>query len=221
MKVLLVATLLSGSVLAGSTRIDGDGERETNVSIDQSFGDFISAEQSGFKVTDGGTPNIGLSWAGGSWEYHKWGGSPYAKGAVMQIEGATVGAQHVLRFEVNASDCQLTIHGFNFIGDTEGDSYAYDVAIVRSSDREVVHSQKFGEWVTDHGKAFSGAPQVVLGFVGEPGQSYELVLKRTGGEGNAHNLAIDNILYSQERKKLFKGEALVGIGGITVGTRTK
>lgn len=221
MKFPLLLTFLSIPTAFADSLLTGDSIQPTNSELSQNYGDKVSLNQAGAVVSDGGTPDIKLSWMIGKWENHSWAGSTGADGAVMQLEDSSKGGRHLIEFEPTKEDCAVSIQSFNFIGDTEGDEYKYKVSITKDADQSVAFTTDTVKWVTDHSKPFSGAPIVELDFTGVPGERYSLEILRTDGEAGALNIAIDNLRFSQSFRKLFRGSALIGWDGLTIGVMKK
>ncbi len=226
MKKTIFSFLLAGlapELHAGTiVRANPGGTQNTNVP--QTFGDNISLEAPGnnvFETYEGGdgtvgTPAIGLTWSvtGGTdanaWQFHNWGGAGAANtgGGVLQLDGSVTGSRFSLTFTPEAF-ATVKINSFNFVGDTNSDSYQYRVEVVSLSDETVVFTTDTPLWTTDTAQnpgntdppVWAGAPKVEIGYTGEQGIAYRLDLTRiddySARPGSRVNIAVDNIDFDQ------------------------
>lgn len=223
---ILSTLLLAGTApaLHAGTIIRANPGGGQNANVPQTFGDRVSLAEPGnhiFETYAGpegtvGTPAIDLSWSatGGTnanaWQFHGWAGAGAANtgGGVLQLDGSSTGSRFSLTFSPEAF-AAVKINAFNFVGDTNGDSYQYRVQVVRVSDEEVVFTTDTALWTTDTSKnptntdpaVWAGAPRVDVGFTGEQGLAYRLDLIRLDEDssrtGSRVDIAVDNIDFDQ------------------------
>ena len=227
------ASFLFASSASASTIIIGNNGLGQNQTIPDSFGDDVSASEAGrFTVTDGGTPNIDLTWsavdngAGNNttkWDFHNWGLAVTGDGGALQLNdsagAASGGADSFIRNNVHQitftpdTGYGVVINGFNFIGDTDPDTYQYDWRVVNDATSAVLASGQTVQWTTDDtdvGRpAWDGAPGVDISYIGAVGVALRLeVAQSIGSTGNAFNIAIDNLDFEQISATLAAGDLI-------------
>jgi len=209
----------AGTVIRTNTP-GANGMGAQNAAVPAGFGDFIALAAPGnavFATYAGahgvtGTPDVDLGWSssGGTnanrWEFHAWAGAGAGNtgGGVLQMDGSAINSRYSITF-TPAAGVAVILKSFNFVGDTNGDSYQYRVDVVNTATNAVEHTQTTASWTTNTAQnpsangTFAGAPQVTLDFTGSPGVAYRLDLVRIGGAGanSAVNIAVDNIDFDQ------------------------
>ncbi len=207
----------AGTIVRANTP-GANGMGASNAAIPATFGDNIALSAPGNAVFETyangggtvGTPDIGLTWSatGGSnnnrWEFHTWGGATVANsgGGALQMDGSSVSSTFSITFTPNASSAVM-LKSFNFVGDTNGDTYQYRIDVVNTASGEVVQTQSTALWTTATGQnpgtngTYAGAPAIALNFSGNTGTAYRLDLTRIAGSGSAVNIAIDNLDFDQ------------------------
>jgi hypothetical protein len=228
---LIAAALLTAAVspLPAATIIRANtpglnGMGASNGNIGATFGDNIALTAPGnpvFETFAGatgtvGTPDIGLTWSatGGTnanaWQFHTWGGAGVdnSGGGALQMDGSSTNSTFSIAFQPTI-DLAVVLNSFNFIGDTNGDTYQYRVDIVNLTTAVVDFTTTTGTWTTATGQnpgntdpdTWAGAPQVVMNFTGEIGTAYRLDLVRlnndTASTGSRVDIAIDNLSFDQ------------------------
>ena len=244
------ASLTAGTTVTRTTVIIANPGGPSNGAIPQGFGDRVTSSSSGnynnaFSVTGGGTPHIELAWSAidnvnGSvtrWEFHNWDHSVTADGGVLQLNGSdgatgTVGDEdpfvtndvHQITFTPDAGYATI-INGFNFIGDTNGDTYQYNWRVLEN--QHVVASGQTDPWSTDHTQVgrptWDGAPNVNINYEGGLGSELILEIAQSiGSTGNGVNIAIDNLSFSQAQAVPEPSSAaLLGLGGLALLLRRR
>lgn len=212
--LFVCGVLAAGSSAQAATVIvantpNANGMGNTNTQIPSTFGDNITTGSTGvgtvFTITTengfAGTPDIGLTWArtgtnnggnSGNWEFHGW---TNAGGGALQLDGDRVNDAFSITFTPTATT-GVVLNGFNFIGDTNGNNYQFRVDVVRLSDNVVVSTQPTASWTTNTAQPNNNAPSVALNYTGDIGVAYRLDLVGLT-VGNANNIAIDNLSFSQ------------------------
>ncbi len=215
-------------ILANSP--NANGQPASNANLPATFGDNVSLGAPGnavFATSSGvvgivGTPDIGLTWSatGGSaanaWQSHTWSGSGgNAGGGALQMDGSQINSVFSITFTPTAVSGVL-LGGFNFIGDTNGDSYQYRVDVVNLATSQTVFTTTTDLWTTTTTLAFANAPSVDIGYTGDLNVAYRLDLVRIGGTGasSAVDIAIDNLRFDQvpepSRAMLLTASLMVG-----------
>lgn len=216
----LVPTQTNARTIIRANSPGANGMGGQNTAVGQTFGDNISLTAPGnavFETSAGpsgtvGTPAIDLAWsaANGSnanrWEFHAWAGATAANsgGGVLQMDGSSLNS----RFSVTLTPSLgigVILNSFNFVGDTNGDSYQYRVDVVNLNTNTIEHTQTTALWTTATAQnpgtngTFAGAPAVTLNFTGSPGVPYRLDLTRIGGSGSGSpvDIALDNLDFDQ------------------------
>ncbi|SHJ63209.1 PEP-CTERM protein-sorting domain-containing protein [Rubritalea squalenifaciens DSM 18772] len=223
--------LVSTGNLMATTIILGNAGSGTNTNIPDTFGDNVSASDPGrFEVTDGGTPNIGLTWdaSGGtnanSWQFHGWGGSDYAAGGALQMDGSSTNSIFSITFTPEAG-FGVVLNGFDFVGDTNNDTYQYRVDLVRTFDNNTVFTTTTAEWTTDTSQPQENAPSVTIDYTGALGEEYRLDLVRLNDDssdtGSRVDIAIDNLSFGQTAIPEPTSTALVGLGAFAFVLRRR
>ena len=198
----------------------------TNANIPATFGDNVAATATNIldatAGTDGtvGTPGIGLTWGttasplgatnANAWQFHAWGGAGAANtgGGALQLDGSRTGSKFNITFTpvINAT---VKLNSFNFLGDTNGDSYQYRVRVVRTTDSQVVFTTDTASWTTATAQnptntdpdTWTGAPKVDINYTGTQGVTYRLEIERLDDDsartGSRVDIAIDNLDFDQ------------------------
>ena len=211
-------------ILANAPGTSPNGGSNTN--IPATFGDNVAATATNiFDATAGtdgtvGTPGIDLTWTAvasplgstnaNAWQFHTWGGATTANtgGGTLQLDGSRTGSKFNLTFTpvINAT---VKLNSFNFVGDTNGDSYQYRVRVVRTSDSQVVFTTDTAPWTTATAQnptntepdTWTGAPKVEINFTGTQGVAYRLEIERLDDDsartGSRVDIAIDNLDFDQ------------------------
>lgn len=216
-------------ILANSP--NANGQPASNANLPATFGDNVSLGAPGsavFSTSPGvvgivGTPGIGLTWSatGGSaanaWQSHTWSGSGgNAGGGALQMDGSQINSVFSITFTPTAASGVL-VGGFNFIGDTNGDSYQYRVDLVNLATSQTVFTATTDLWTTNTSLAFANAPSVDIGYTGDLDVAYRLDLVRIGGTGtsSAVDIAIDNLRFDQvpepSRAMLLTAALIMGV----------
>jgi len=212
---------------SGETKIVANSGGPHNDAIPDTFGDRVTDTNNGiyihaFEVTQGGTPNIDLTWStinnlnnnNTRWEFNNWGGAITDDGGALQLEGSKGDSSgdpdpfirnnvHQITFTPDPGFA-ATLIGFNFIGDTNGDTYQYNWRVIRLSDSAVVASGQTPQWTTDDSKIgrpnWDGAPSVDINYAGVPGEAFRLEIAQSiGSTGDKADIAIDNLRFSQTK----------------------
>ena len=216
----LLSAISHATLIIRANTPGANGMGATNTNIPQTFGDNVALAAPGDAVfetvagVDGvlGAPDIGLTWAttGGTnanaWQFHAWGGATASNtgGGVLQLDGSAVGSTYSISFTPNPG-WAMVLNGFNFVGDTNGDTYQYRVDLVNLVSTAVDFTTTTAQWTTNTAQnpgtngTFAGAPAVSLGFTGQVGTAYRLDLVRLGVAGGSSNvdIAIDNLSFDQ------------------------
>ncbi|WP_265595847.1 PEP-CTERM sorting domain-containing protein [Verrucomicrobium sp. BvORR106] len=200
-------------ILANSP--NANGQPNTNANLPATFGDNVSLAAPGsavFATSAGvvgvtGTPDIGLTWSatGGSsanaWQSHAW---TNAGGGALQMDGSQLNSTYSITFTPTATT-GVVLGGFNFIGDTNNDSYQYRVDVVNLMTSQTVFTASTDLWTTNRSLGFNNAPAVNIDYTGELGVAYRMDLVRIGGTGtdgstagsSPVDIAIDNLRFDQ------------------------
>ncbi len=217
--VCLALTLpLSAGTIIRANSPGANGMGAQNTSIPNTFGDHIALATPGntsFETNLGvdslpGTPGIGLTWsatagiASNRWEFHTWAGATPANtgGGALQMDGSSPNSTFSVTF-TPAAATRLILNSFNFVGDTNNDTYQYRVDIVDASSGTIEQTTTTNPWTTNTSQTpqsngtFAGAPAINLNFTGNTGTPYRLDITRIGGTGSALNIAIDNLDFAQ------------------------
>jgi hypothetical protein len=223
--VILFPILIAGSPVLGGTLVranspGANGMGAQNTAIPNTFGDNIALGAPGnavFETYGGiesvvGTPDLDLGWFatggtnGNRWEFHAWAGAGSANsgGGVLQMDGSSLNSTFSITF-APAANVAVLLKSFNFVGDTNGDTYQYRVDVVNTSTSAVEQTQTTALWTTATAQnpgtngTYAGAPSVALNFSGTTGTTYRLDLTRIAGSGSgsAVNIAIDNLDFGQ------------------------
>jgi autotransporter-associated beta strand protein len=211
-------------ILASAPNTAPNGASNSN--IPATFGDNVSASITNiFDATAGtdgtlGTPGIGLTWGttasplgatnANAWQFHTWGGAGVANtgGGALQLDGSRTGSKFNITFTpvINAT---VKLNSFNFVGDTNADSYQYRVRVVRTTDSQVVFTADTSLWTTATAQnptntdpdTWAGAPKVDINFTGTQGIAYRLEIERLDDDsartGSRVDIAIDNLDFDQ------------------------
>ena len=199
------------SLTAGTIIVANPGG-ENNSGIPDRFGDHVIATSAAFDVSNGGTRRIDLTWSvinplvgTTRWEFHNW---TNAGGGSLQLNNSSAALTgnedpfvrnnvHQLTFTPDAGVVAV-VTGFNFTGDTDGDTYQYDWRLVRTSDSSVVTRGQTVKWTTDTSQTNNNAPSVVINYTGARGEELMLQITQSiGSAGNGMNIAIDNMAFGQ------------------------
>ncbi|MFC4993808.1 PEP-CTERM sorting domain-containing protein [Rubritalea tangerina] len=231
----LITFLIGGIVSlgvahAGTTILIGNNGSGTNLSIPDTFGDNIGGDITGVATTTGGgTPTVDLTWAasGGTnantWQFHTWGGADSAAGGAFQLDGSSTNSVFSITFDAGTSHV-FTLNGFNFVGDTNNDTYQYRVDLVQVGGA-TVYTSTTPLWTTDTSAVQEGAPSVDVNFTGVAGASYRLDLTRlnddTGDAGSRVDIAIDNLSFSSTAVPEPSTSLLLGMAGLGLLVRRK
>ena len=222
--LLPAVTFARTVILANAPGTAPNGANNSN--IPATFGDNVADSITNiFDATAGtdgtvGTPGIGLTWGAvasplgstnaNAWQFHNWSGSTPANagGGALQLDGSRTGSKFNLTFTpvVNAT---VKLNSFNFVGDTNGDSYQYRVRVVRTTDSQVVFTTDTALWTTATAQnptntepdTWAGAPKVDINFTGTQGIAYRLEIERLDDDsartGSRVDIAIDNLDFDQ------------------------
>lgn len=172
------------------------------------YGNFADASSPGIAVSGFGTPNIGLGWGSDNWpttrwEYYNtsgvlWGDAAGGSGCV-QLQGSFVGVTETLTFAPNNPSASATIESFKFFPYyNDNERFTYDVSVV--SGTHVLSGPTRITYLSDGTKNHV----VTINYTGTPGQTLKLKLARVAStlaageiEGNAYNIAVDDIAFAQ------------------------
>lgn len=217
--VCLCGAASAGTIIRANTP-GSNGMGGKNTAVTATFGDNIALAAPGNAVfetyagTGGtvGTPDLGLTWSATAgtnanrWEFHDWAGATTANsgGGVLQMDGGAINSTFSITFTPSAG-AGVVLKSFNFIGDTNGDSYQYRVDVVNTATSAVALTQTTALWTTATAQTpstngtFAGAPTVTLNFTGTAATTYRLDLTRIAGAGSgaAVDIAIDNLDFDQ------------------------
>jgi hypothetical protein len=176
------------------------------------FGNYAAASSGGVTVSGGfGTPNIGLDWNGSPWpdtrwEYYNDGGYRWS---AVQLQGSSIGSTEMLTFVPDSASARAVVKSFNFhpyyffTGTGGGalesaERFTFDVSV--TSGTNVLFGPTHITFQTD---ASTNHP-VSINYTGAPGQSLKLRIKRVASvlatnevEGNAFDIAVDDIVFAQ------------------------
>lgn len=199
----------------GDTILTFDATDSSNYDLTESYGSnaTVTTGQTnkrtpGYTVSGDGTPDISVKFApvgnrdnangnapgDAGWQTHT--GGAWA-GGVAQLE-AIQGASCTITFTPDNNDTAVILKDFNFIGDTNNDTYQYLIEVFEISDsgRISIYSFTTAEWVTDTTKPNSNAPTIDFGsLTGAYGSALEVVF--TNLKGPRGNMAIDNFRFAQ------------------------
>ena len=194
------------------------------MNIPDSFGDNIALPAPGnavFETSPGaagivGTPSIDLTWSatGGSnfnaWQSHAW---TNAGGGATQMDGSSIGSTFSITLSPTATTA-MVLNSFNFIGDTNGDTFQYQINLLNLSNSAVVFTNTTATWTTLVGSTNNGAPSILVDYTGDLGTAYRLDLLRIGGSGtdSAIDIAVDNLRIDQVPEP--STYALIALGGV-------
>lgn len=183
--VAVAPSIYADTLLTFDARPPGQGQ---NVAILQTFGDHAISSSPGVVVTGSGTPDIDLSWGGegsGRWDFYTdsvW--------TAAQMNDGNIGQPFDITFTPTASSSAVIrsfdLHPYY----TTGTTYEYSWSVLDAG------SELASGTVT----AVSDGTHtpVAIGYQGQQGQVLTLRLTRTGGDGQADSIAIDNLLFGQQ-----------------------
>lgn len=222
LSILPLALLLGTANLAHATVIGFGQIGGNNTTVPASFGSAATADGNGFVVTNGTTPNIGLTWDGG-WDIHTsgffsdlenltaGGGDWDNEGSVPRIGQLDFGT-HTIVFAADAGYA-LRLNSFDFAHTAEtAGTTVWDVTLADALSN-VVWQQ---EVTFVNGSAVTVSPD----FTGALGESYTLTFNRTSetyGSNGRHGL--DNLSFSQVPEPGSAG--LLGLAGLTLLLRRR
>jgi hypothetical protein len=185
------ATTLAAS--AGQTVIEINGMSQgNNVNLPGDFGSNLDASIPGATVSDGGTPQIALTW-GGDWETHGsgvWDALDPANSGVdiAQMEAGT----HSITFTV-ANGQALKLNSVD-IGMATDKTATYTFTITISEVGGAVVATYTPPAMDGDGSSGVQAQTVALNFTGDPGVDYKLEFSDSPDTNGG---AIDNLYFSQ------------------------
>lgn len=196
------------TIVANSPGSNGMGA--TNSNIAATFGDNIAIAAPGNAVfaTAAGvasvvaTPNLDLNWtstnASTGWQYHAWSGAAgKAGGGALQMDSSSLNSTYSITFTPSGG-AKVILNGFNFIGDTNGDSYQYRVDLVNVTTGVTVFTTTTSQWTTNTATSpYCAAPTIAVNYTATTSDPFRLDLVRIGGTGAAGDIAIDNLDFDQ------------------------
>lgn len=202
--IALLSTSANATVLA----FDGLG---TNATIPDTFGDNISAAETGVLVTNGTTPNIGLTWDG-NWEFYndgEWSGA--------QLQAYGTGTNHDIIFTPDSGFAVL-VDSFVF------DDYAafaggneFDWSL--TEDTATGNLIGSGTGTTTDGQDLTVNTGMTSAYEG----IVVLRITESAGSTNASNAdqAIDTVSFTQVAVPEPSSTALLGLGGLALFLRRR
>ncbi len=187
-----------------------NGMGATNSNIPATFGDNIALAAPGnavFATSAGaagivGTPNIDLNWtytgASTGWQFHAWtGAAGKAGGGALQMDSAVVNSTYSVTFTPSGG-AKVVLNSFNFIGDTNSDTYQYRVDLVNVTTGATVFTTTPALWTTNTATSpYCAAPTITINHTAATTDPLRLDIVRIGGAGVAGNIAIDNLDFDQ------------------------
>ncbi len=222
---LITLGILLGSVTISHATIIGFGQLGgSNATVPAALGSNATADGNGFVVTNGATPNIGLTWDG-NWDIHTsnffsavesltaGGGDWDSEGGGPRIGQLDFG-DHTIVFSADPG-YSLILNSFDFghTGETPGTT-DWDLKLTDSGATVV--------WETSvqfvNGQEFTVSP----GFTGNAGESYTLSFTRTAetyGSNGRH--AIDNLSFNQTAVPEPGAISLLGLAGLALVRRRR
>jgi hypothetical protein len=221
-RTLLPLALLCAAPLAHATVIGFGNLGGSNSTVPAALGSDATADGNGFVVTNGTTPNIGLTWDA-NWDIHTsnffapienltaGGGAWDNEGSIPRIGQLDLGT-HTIVFAADAG-FGLVLNSFDFghTAETAGTT-AWDVTLSDSLST-IVWSQSV---TFVNGNAITLTPN----YTGALGESYTLRFNRTSetyGSNGRH--ALDNLSFNQVPEP--GAAALLGLAGLTTLLRRR
>ena len=191
--LLLSLVGLSGvSAAVADTTLTFDGipvGQTHNQRVIPTFGDNAISSGTGVVVNGSGTSDIDLTFGSdgtGQWDYYDDGGSVWR---AAQMDNGTVGKPFDITFTPTAAS-GVSIKTFNLHPYYNTTFYEYTWSILDSNAAELATGS--ATTLMDGSKV-----PVEVNFKGELGQGLTLRLIRTGGDGRADSIAIDDLVFGQ------------------------
>ncbi|WP_193212803.1 PEP-CTERM sorting domain-containing protein [Luteolibacter marinus] len=205
---LIASGIILATALQGQATVIGFGQiGGSNAAVGLNFASNVSADGNGFVVTNGATPNIGLTWGGSaasptdsSWDIHTsnfftpienqtvGGGAWDNEGSIPRIAQLDFG-NHTIAFAVDEGFA-LSLNSFDFghTAETAGTA-TWDLTLTDSS-LNVVWSQSVSLTNT--------TTTISPGFTGSLGEDYLLTFNRTSETYNTNGRhGLDNLNFTQ------------------------
>ena len=207
--ILMACPVTARTIIAANTP-GSNGMGATNTNIPATFGDNIALAAPGnavFTTSAGpsgvvGTPNMDLNWtytgASTGWQFHAWtGAAGKAGGGALQMDSGAVNSTYSVTFTPSGGT-RLILNSFNFIGDTNNDTYQYRVDLVNVTTGATVFTTTTALWTTNTATSpFCAAPTITINHTAATADPFRLDIVRIGGTGAAGNIAIDNLDFDQ------------------------
>lgn len=197
----LQATILGFNGIAGGN----------NAAVPASFGSNLSSDIPGATVSNGATPDIALTWAGGGsggWDLHGGGGSAFwaaldsdiaTTPSIAQMESPTAASANTITFTVDAGQA-LRLNSVDIgMATDKTATYYWDVTISELGGVEVFSTLTAA--MDGDGGSGVQALTINLNFTGTLGTDYVLAFNDVDSSGNdtisTNGGAIDNLSFSQ------------------------
>jgi hypothetical protein len=223
-----VAITAVGLVLARGAQADTTltfdvllGGQSSNARILDGFGSQVTGSSSGVTVSGADTSHIGLLWgftaiAGGGggggnnieWDYYI--GGPWQG---TQLNNSAIGNEHTLTFAPTGGYA-VTLNSFNFhpyYNNGSAEHFDYTISIMDGATTLASQTISFdSDAQKDH--------PVVFDYTGAAGETLSLSVLRTGGNGNAFDIAADDFKFGELAPVPEPGTlALLSAGAIGLG----
>jgi hypothetical protein len=210
--------LVGGLTVGHATNIGFGNLGGNNTTVPANLGSFVTSNGNGYVVTNGATPNIGLTWDA-NWDIHTSGNfanleNQFVGGGAWDNEGniPRIGqldfGNHTIGFTANPGYA-LVLNSFDFghTAETAGTT-VWDITLTDSLTTTTVWTQQV---TFTNGQVYTISP----GFTGAAGASYTLTFNRissTYPSDGRHG--IDNLSFNQIAVPEPSTIALMGVAGL-------
>jgi len=217
--ILVASSAVSHATIVGFGNLGG-----SNTTVPANLASNATADGNGFVVSNGATPNIGVTWDP-NWDIH-------TSNFFSQVENITVGGgdwdnegnvprvgqldlgTHTIAFTVDAGFA-LVLNSFDFghTGETAGTT-SWTLSLTDSSLHEV--------WQTTVNFTNGQAQTIAPAFTGLNGEDYVLTFTRTASSYNSDGRhAIDNLNFTQTAVPEPSAACLMGLAGLALVARRR
>lgn len=204
--VLSLAIVIGSLSVANATNIGFGQLGGNNTTVPASLGSFATANGNGYVVSNGTTPNIGLTWDP-QWDIHTsnffaplenlfvGGGAWDNEGNIPRIGQLDFGF-HTINFAVDAGFA-LVLNSFDFglTGETANTTTTWNITLTAVSSSQVVWNQTVVLTVLGN---TSDVRVISPNFTGALGEDYILTFNRTAESFNSNGRhGLDNLSFNQ------------------------